>query len=162
MGIIVKFVKEPYGRDRDILQLFRYIAGECDGKERMRYCCGEGVSRKPEKAARQMIKIQKFYKKEAQNFGKKAGRRIYHYVVSFPSAVDDANCVKLAAIEIAEIFSGQYQVYYGVHEDEANLHIHFAINAVSYADGKKWHKKRRELGELEARMRVKAEAAFRC
>lgn len=160
MEIIVKFVKEPYGRDRDIRQLFRYIAGECDGKEHTRYCCGEGVSPEPEQAAWQMISVQKSYKKAEKRYGQKANRRIYHYIVSFPSSVEDANCVKLAAVEIARIFSGQYQVYYGVHEDEENLHIHFAMNAVSYVDGKKWHKNKRELEKLEAGMRKRAETAF--
>lgn len=76
--------------------------------------------------------------------------------LSFPLSMDDANCVKLVAMEIADIFSGQYQVYYGVHEDEAHLHIHYAINTVSYVDGKKWHKSRKEIERLEAQMRERA------
>ena len=156
MEIFVKFKKEAYPRNKDIKKLIGYIAGENDGKERTRYRRGEGVSPDPKKAAEQMIKVQKFYKKAGKNFGGKASRRIYHYIVSFPSTVDDVNCVVLAAMEIADIFSGQYQVYYGVHEDTENLHIHFAINAVSYVDGKKWHKSRKELEELEAKMREKA------
>lgn len=159
--ITVKYIKEPYRGKQDILRLFRYIAGECDSKEeRTRYRCGAGVSAKPDKAAMQMIKLQMLYKKAAQRYGGKACRRIYHYMVSFPLSMDDANCVYLAAAEIAGIFSGQYQVYYGVHEDTKNLHIHFAINAVSYVDGKKWHKSKKEMEELETRMREKARAAF--
>lgn len=161
--IIIKFVKKPYGREKDIHQLFCYIAGECDSKEEhTRYCCGEGVSIEPRKAARQMIRVQKSYKKAAQRYGKKACRRIYHYVVSFPLSMNDANCVKLAAMEIADIFSRQYQVYYGVHEDTKYLHIHYAINAVSYVDGKKWHKSKKELKEMETQMREKAIAVLRC
>ena len=64
-------------------------------------------------------------------------------------------------MEIADIFSGQYQVYYGVHEDEAHLHIHYAINAVSYVDGKKWHKSRKEIEKLEAQMRERAKEVLR-
>ena len=70
--------------------------------------------------------------------------------------MDDANCAKLAAMGIAGMFSGQYQVYYGVHEDTECLHIHFAINAVSHMDGKKWHKSRKELKEIEAQIRERA------
>lgn len=63
-----KYVNEPYEGNEDILRLFRYIAGECDSKkERTRYRCGAGVSIKPDKAARQMIRLQKLYKKEAQS-----------------------------------------------------------------------------------------------
>lgn len=161
--VIIKFVKESYARDKDIRNLLCYIAGECDGKkERTRYCGGEGVSTEPGEAARQMIHVQKSYKKAAQRCGKKTCRRMYHYVVSFPLSMDDTNCVKLAAAEIADIFSEKYQVYYGVHEDEAHLHIHYAINAVSYVDGRKWHKSKKELRELETRMRDKATAAWQC
>ncbi len=139
--IVIKLKRAPYERNKDILQLFNYIAGECDSKEEItRYRCGTGVSTKPDEAARQMIKLQKSYKKESQRYGKKACRRIYHYMVSFPPSMEDANCVKMAAIEIAKIFSGQYQIYYGVHEDTKCLHVHYAINAVSYVDGRKWHK----------------------
>ena len=159
--IIIKPAREPYVKDEDIRNLFRYIAGECDSKkEHTRYCCGEGVSLKPEKAARQMILVQKAFKKAARKSGKRANRRIYHYMVSFPPSMDDANCAKLAAIEIASMFSGQYQVYYGVHEDTKCLHIHFAVNAVSYVDGKKWHKSRKELKEMEIQIRERAKAVL--
>lgn len=33
-----------------------------------------------------------------------------------------------------------------------NKHIHFAINAVSYKTGKKWHKSKVELAELKGRI----------
>lgn len=159
--IVIKFIKEPYERDKDILQLFSYIAGECENKkERTRYCCGIGVPLEPVKAAKRMISVQKSYKKATKRRGKKANRRIYHYIVSFPLSMDDANCVKLAAMGIAEIFSDQYQVYYGIHEDEEHLHIHFAINAVSYVNGKKWHKNKSELQEMEMQIRSKAKAAW--
>lgn len=103
--IIIKHVREPYEKDEDIWKLLCYIAGECDSKkEHTRYYYGEGVSLKPEKAARQMILVQKSYKKVARKSGKRANRWIYHYMVSFPPSMDDANCAKLAAAEIADIF----------------------------------------------------------
>ena len=155
--------KEPYGWDEDIRKLCRYIAGESKNKKEItRYRCGEGVSIEPEKAAQQMISVQRLYKKARRRYGKKASRRIYHYVVSFPISMADANCAKLAAKDIAEIFCGQYQVYYGVHEDKKNLHIHYAINAVSCVDGKNWHKSKRELEELEAQMRERARKVLYC
>lgn len=159
--IIIKYNREPYESNNDILRLFRYIAGECDSKkERTRYCCGAGVSIKPDEAAKQMIKLQKLYQKKTQKYGKKACRRIYQYVVSFPRSMVDANCVKLAAIEIADIFYEKHQVYYGIHEDEEHLHIHYAINAVSYVDGRKWHKNKREIQEMEAQIREKGKIAW--
>ena len=160
-SVIIKHVKNPYERDEDIRKLLCYIAGECDSKkERIRYCRGEGVSFEPEEAAEQMIYIQKSHKKTARKKGKRKCRRIYHYIVSFPSSVDDTNGVLLAAVGIAGIFSEEYQVYYGVHEDTKCLHIHFAINAVSYVDGKKWHKSRKELKEMETEMSERAKVVF--
>lgn len=160
-NIIIKCVRKPYERDEDIRRLLCYIAGECDNKkEHTRYCCGEGVSPDPEEAAEHMICMQKSYGKAARKSGKGANRRLYHYMVSFPPSMDDANCAKLAAMEIAGMFSGQYQVYYGVHEDTMCLHIHFAINAVSYVNGKKWHKSRKELKEMEIQIRERAKAVL--
>lgn len=159
--IVIKYKKASYERDEDILRLCRYIAGECDSKKEVtRYCCGAGVSTDPNKAARQMIKLQKLYRKEVQRHGKNTCRRIYHYIVSFSQSMADANSVKMAAMDIAEIFSGQYQVYYGIHEDTKDLHVHYAINAVSYVDGKKWHKNRREIQEMEMQIREKGKAAW--
>lgn len=160
--IVIKLKRAPYEQDKDIPQLLCYIEGECDSKkERTRYCCGAGVSSKPDEAARQMISLQRLYKKTAKRHGKKVCRRIYHYMVSFLETIVDANCVKLAAMEIADIFSGRYQVYYGVHEDKRDLHIHYAINAVSYVDGKKWHKNKREIQEMEAQIREKGKMAWK-
>lgn len=160
-NIIIKCVRKSYERDEDIRRLLCYIAGECDNKkEHTRYCCGEGVSPDPEEAAEHMICMQKSYGKAARKSGKRANRRIYHYVVSFPLSMDDANCVKLAAVGIAGIFSEEYQVYYGVHEDEKHLHIHYAINAVSIADGKKWHKNRKQLEKMETEIRKTAKDVF--
>ena len=161
--LIVKPAREPYEKDKDIQNLLCYIARECDSKnEHTRYYYGEGVSLEPKKAARQMILVQKAFKKATRKSGQRANRRIYHYMVSFPPSMDDANCAKLAAMEIVGMFSGQYQVYYGVHEDTKCLHIHFAINAVSYVDGKKWHKSKKELKEMETQMREQAKVVLGC
>lgn len=162
-SIIIKRVGKTYERDGDIRRLLCYIAGECNSKnERTHYCRGEGVSYKPEEAAEQMIYIQKSHKKVARKKAKRKCRRIYHYIVSFPPSMDDANGVLQAAVGIAGIFSEEYQVYYGVHEDKECLHIHFAINAVSYMSGKKWHMSMNQLEEMENEIRKTAKEAFGC
>lgn len=162
-NIAIKFVKEPYGGDKDIRKLISYIAGECDSKkEHTRYFGGMGVALEPGKAARQMISVQKSFGKAGRKRRAKTCRRIYHYIVSFPCSMDDANCAKLAAVEMMDIFSERHQVYYGVHEDTKYIHIHFAVNAVSFVDGKKWHKSRKELGELEAQIRETVKTVLEC
>ena len=44
--------------------------------------------------------------------------------------------VKIAADVIADILENEYQLTYGIHTDEPNLHIHFIINSISYLNGK--------------------------
>ena len=70
-------------------------------------------------------------------------------VVSFPVGF---SCPYSFIVEVADSigqdYLQDYQTYYAVHDSTDNLHIHFAINAVSYKTGKKWHKSKRELLQL--------------
>lgn len=134
-----------YPKDRDIRNLLRYIAGKNGTKEEVRYCNGKGLPKNPNKAAEGMVLIQKY-------FGKANKRRAYQFILSFREIMEDANYVKLVAERVAEIFYETHQVYYGVHEDTDNLHVHFAVNAVSYVDGKKWHHSKKDLKRIEGRI----------
>ena len=153
-NIVIKCLDEFYPEDRDITKLCKYIAGECPKKEKVRYCKGRGVPSEPEKAANRMIQIQKHY-------GKATQRRIYHYIVSFPEETDDVNGVVVAAERVAGNFFETNQVYYGVHEDTDDLHIHFAVNAVSYRDGKKWHSSKKEFEILKDQIRNEVDEILR-
>lgn len=134
--------KGRYPQNRDIRNLIRYIAGRNGIKEEVRYYSGKGLPKDPDKAAEAMVKVQKY-------FGKANKRRAYQFILSFEKSMEDANYVKLVAERVAELFYETHQVYYGVHEDTDNLHVHFAVNAVSYVDGKKWHHSKKELKEIE-------------
>lgn len=79
------------------------------------------------------------------------GRRAYHLVLSF----DDLDAfVPSDAIEIAmrfsDLFFPTYQVLFGVHTEQAHLHIHFAVNPVSLETGLKLHLGFEELRQLRA------------
>lgn len=139
-----------YPRDKDIKNLMKYIAGETEGKEKVKYCGGKGISKKPDKTADRMIVVQKYFRKTSK-------RRIYHWIISFPEYVRDVNCIKIIAENVADIFFENYQVYYGVHEDTDNLHIHLAVNAVSYVDGLKWHKNKKEFEVIRRKIKEEAE-----
>lgn len=140
--IVIKMNDEYYSGDDDIKKLMAYIAGETEDKEKTRYYNGRGLPRNYEKAAKTIIKVQRSMKKAKQ-------RRIYHLFISFPGEVDDVNYVKLVAESVANMLFEKHQIYYGVHEDTDNLHIHLAINAVSYIDGKKWHQSKKEFGKMK-------------
>ena len=67
---------------------------------------------------------------------KNKGRRIRHFILSFDRSeyieIDDA---LVLGYKICQYYQ-EYQSVYGVHTDTDNLHIHFAVNTVSFIDGK--------------------------
>lgn len=145
-NIIITTNNEFYPKDEDINTLIKYIAGETEGKEKTRYLNGRGLPKSYKKASERIICMQQYYRKTEQ-------RRLYHFVISFPEEVRDANFVKIVAENVAEIFYERHQVYYGVHEDKKHLHIHFAVNAVSYVDGRKWHQSQKEFEEMKKKIK---------
>ncbi len=152
--LVIKMENVHYGTDKDIYNLIAYIAGKGknDGKEKTVSVYGRGISNNYKKAPRQMIKIQKLY-------GKDQKRRCYHMVVSFDVGVNDRNLVILAADAVASMIFEEmhHQVFYGVHTSTGHLHIHFAINAVNYKSGKKWHQNKCEIKTFceQVRIRIK-------
>ncbi len=134
-------ILNQYSTDKDIKSLFAYIAGRGsnEGTESIISVGGYGISNKYKKAAEQIIKIQKLY-------GKDNGRRCYQMIISFPHQMSDRNLVILIADAVSDMIFEEmhYQVFYGVHTSTDNLHIHFAINAVNYKSGKKWHQSNAE------------------
>lgn len=153
--IVIKMNNEYYSSDEDISTLIAYIAGETKNKEKTRYYNGRGLPHNHEKAAKTIIKVQRSIKKAKQ-------RRIYHLFISFPSEVDDVNYVKLIAESVANMLFEKHQIYYGVHEDTDNLHIHIAINAVSYIDGKKWHQSKKQFEDMKKDIRKIAKDINEC
>ena len=141
---VITIFNKHYSKDSDIQNLLAYIAGNGreKNKQKVAYTGAAGIKRKHEKAAMQIIKTQ-------EAFGKNKKRRIYHMVVSFPEDEKNIQFVKQAARAVASEIFRRYQVFYGVHTSTENLHIHFAINAVSYIDGKKWHMSKSELREFK-------------
>lgn len=140
-------VNDHYETDSDIRNVMKYIAGEgknADREEVLRKN-GKGVSKNASKAARQMIAVQKA-------MGKDHDRRLYQMVVSFPKDMHDKKLIKKVAEDIADMLFEKYQVYYGIHISKDHWHIHFAINAVSYETGNKWHQNKGEFTEMKERI----------
>jgi hypothetical protein len=132
--IIVKLLNKHYHTDRDISNVINYIAGNGHnkGKEQLLKCRGFGVSQDTNEAARQMIAVQRAY-------GKDNKRRLYHLIVSYRPNLPTHEILKNTADRIAYFLFNDYQVFYGIHISKEHWHIHFAINAVSYRTGKKFH-----------------------
>lgn len=69
------------------------------------------------------------------------GRQMVHFILAF-DGYENVSLSNDEIIRIAEIFCGlfygRFQIVYGVHFDSWNIHIHFAMNNVSYIDGKRY------------------------
>ena len=127
--------KKHYPQNKDIRQLLTYVAGHSKTKKfKAAYSNGYGVSADYKKAYQQIIKVQKYYKKDSK-------RRMYHMVISFPSQYKcDLPCtIKIAKVIAKNIFK-DYQIFYGIHTDTNNLH----------RTGKKFHTSKADLAQMRA------------
>lgn len=144
--LIINMVTNYYTSNKAIRNLFRYIVGKGnnEGKEYVRFSSAKGLDFNYKKAASQLIATQKALRKIG-------GRRVYHMVVSFPESFEenrDGELIDLVAHSVANVLFVDYQTFYAVHTSTDNLHIHFAFNAISYRNGKKWHKSLKEFKEF--------------
>ena len=93
---------------------------------------------------------------EIYNIDARGGRRIFHEVFT----LSDSDMLRIQNEFLYEAldFVGKkaarkyvelgYQTVYAVHFGK-RPHIHFAINAVSFADGYKWHARRTDIWQRE-------------
>lgn len=142
--LIIKMNENHYPQDKDIKRLIAYIDGEGRNgdEQKILYTGANGVKRDCREAAKQFIQVQRA-------LGKTSGRRAYHMVVSFEENLVNPDIVMQASKAIGEEIFQNYQVFFGIHASTDNLHTHFAINAVSYVDGNKWHTNKPELQEFK-------------
>lgn len=84
-----------------------------------------------------------------QLWGKEQGRQVRHFIVSF-DRTEFISYRKIMQIgfDICRYYH-KYRSVYGLHGDTDHLHLHFAVNTVSYKDGKMyaegisdWHRLR--------------------
>ena len=116
--------------------------GSEDGAPLHRFVSGINCS--PATARDEMLAVKK-------RFGKENGTVAYHGYQSF--APDEATPemaheigVKLAT----RLWGDRYQVIVATHLDKENhLHNHFVLNTVSFADGIKYHRTRKDYHEMQ-------------
>ena len=96
------------------------------------YIYGGAVSNDPETAIIEMQQIQR-------DFGKESGVRMRHSVLAFsPREAITYRQVGVIAREAIRYYSPKYQILAAVHDNRQHAHIHFAMNTVSYLDGRKY------------------------
>lgn len=132
--LIVKVRNEPYQKETDLQNLIKYTFGShCE--------CGlYGAQGLLVGTADEMYADIMDEKKE---FSKDGGRMAVHIIVSFDKDmmeyIDTMTALQIGYDICAACFPG-FQVIFGIHDNTDNLHIHFAVNTVSYYTGNKFSK----------------------
>lgn len=105
---------------------------------------GLAVSNNPLHAVLQMYMLRNAW-------GKFDCVQIRHMILSFSEnelSVNNPEHVKLLnqiAIQTAAYYSSAYQIFYGIHENTNQLHIHFAMNMLNYHTGMQYSGKKKDL-----------------
>lgn len=129
---VVKFVDKEYSRPEAICNLVNYAINP-------EHCiCGlygtQGIAKVDGSImAGNMIAVKEVY-------GKTTRRQVLHCIISFSEyemKYITPRIAQLIGYEVSAFFEG-YQVVFGIHDNEDNLHIHFIINTTSYIDGKQY------------------------
>lgn len=93
---------------------------------------GQGCSSIPETAIENFYNINTFYQP-------KGTRYLRHFVISFKVNRDLNNPLIIQfANYAANYYSSEYQIFYGIMNDNGHIHIHFCQNMTNYRNGSKF------------------------
>lgn len=118
--------KESYKTKESLYNVLQYIVRESESLGG----CGISIL-STDSIYYEFENVKKIWGKEAD--GK---RQVKHFWVTFGRKEINYKMLLQIAWTIAEYYGKRYQVLYGVHTNTDNLHIHYAINTVSFVDGK--------------------------
>ena len=122
----LKMMNESYFNSNAVENVVHYITGHS-------LCTGSATtSIVPDECIFQMYTIKAVY-------GKMSGRQIRHFILAFNSAYECITMEELQQLgaQIASYYDKTYQVIWAIHISKNNhWHLHFAMNTVSYMDGR--------------------------
>ena len=104
-----------------------------------------GINCSPATARDEMLAVKK-------RFGKEDGTVAYHGYQSFAPGEATPELAHEIGVKLAtRLWGDRYQVIVATHIDKENhLHNHFVLNTVSFADGIKYHRTRKDYHEMQA------------
>ena len=104
-----------------------------------------GINCSPATARDEMLAVKK-------RFGKENGTVAYHGYQSFAPGEATPELAHEIGVKLAtRLWGDRYQVIVATHLDKENhLHNHFVVNTVSFADGIKYHRTRKDYHEMQA------------
>ena len=134
---LVKYVENPEktseqldSKMKDLYAVFDYATRD-DKTEQKLFV--SGINCLHEIAVQQMAMTKK-------QFGKTDKILAFHAIQSFsPSEVTPEQCHEIGLQLAREMWGNRFQVVVATHLDKQHLHTHFAINSVSFVDGKKYN-----------------------
>lgn len=103
-----------------------------------------GINCSPATARDEMLAVKK-------RFGKEDGTVAYHGYQSFAPGEATPELAHEIGVKLAtRLWGNRYQVIVATHLDKENhLHNHFVVNTVSFADGIKYHRTRKDYHEMQ-------------
>lgn len=103
-----------------------------------------GINCSPSTARDEMLAVKK-------RFGKEDGTAAYHGYQSFAPGEATPELAHEIGVKLAErLWGDRYQVIVATHLDKENhLHNHFVVNTVSFADGIKYHRTRKDYHDMQ-------------
>lgn len=103
-----------------------------------------GINCSPATARDEMLAVKK-------RFGKEDGTVAYHGYQSFAPGEATPELAHEIGVKLAtRLWGDRYQVIVATHLDKENhLHNHFVLNTVSFADGIKYHRTRKDYHEMQ-------------
>lgn len=153
------YTKDGYYKNTDAVEnVIYYITRSRKNETRANELIAVGTAgvvcnTSPEAYIRAFKMVQDYYSK-----GNIMGRRIVHEVYMLHDSelqlLDNSykNIYKVALCIAQYYFQQGFQTVFAIHNDGLrHIHIHFAINSVSYLDGKKYHS---AVGELQKKKSI--------
>lgn len=105
----------------------------------------------PELMIQQFLYVQKLFRIDSRN-----GRRMHHEVLNLRDEEYEKlgssiqNLYQYALNCCMVYFEQGHQVVFAIHWERCKrLHIHFAVNAINFITGKKWHTSMNEVADRE-------------
>lgn len=139
---IFKAIDKP---GKNIKIVINYIAKDAKKEKDETLFMGINCADNPNIAAYQMQQTKAYY-------NKMNGRQYKHYVLSFADNEINVDDAKNYAKELAQkCFGNRFEVAVGLHVNSAGkkIHAHFAVNSVSFVDGKKLHFSKQDLDNFK-------------
>lgn len=121
---LLKLLNEPYHHPGDLERVIDYILRSAS--------LSGGVGVDVDDAVFQMQLVKKFWHKTA-------GRQVRHFILSFSNTSSESlplEDIYDLSLQIAQHYCARYQIVFGIHTNSDHVHVHFALNTVSYIDGK--------------------------